>query len=187
MNPSFNQVKERLIASLQGGAGGGVGAAQEARLEELQLEREHLQAQLQASQQHAHSLRADVQVSEAITSCTFFFLSKRKLQKRMNVQELEDRHGSEVEQLLEQVREAEAALAEERVVHEASRAEVTQLTQEVEGCREERARERDSMATQLRVRAAVLWESDHCVKDSDKALRALFFLSDRKKKLKLRP
>ena len=174
MNPSFNQVKERLIASLQGGAGGGVGAAQEARLEELQLEREHLQAQLQASQQHAHSLRADVQVSEAVTSCTFF-LSKRKLQKCMNVQELEDRHGSEVEQLLEQVREAEAALAEERVVHEASRAEVTQLTQEVEGCREERARERDSMATQLRVRAAVLWESDHCMKDSDKALRALFF------------
>ena len=71
MNRSFNQVKERLIASLQGGAVGGVGAAQEARLEELQLEREHLQAQLQASQQHAHSLRADMQVRRSLHTRLF--------------------------------------------------------------------------------------------------------------------
>ena len=57
-----------------------------------------------------------------------------------------------MEQLLEQVREAEAALREERMAHEASRAEAVRLSQEVEGCQEERARERDSMATQLGVR-----------------------------------
>ena len=65
-----------------------------------------------------------------------------------------------MEQLLEQVREAEAALGEERMAREASRAEVARLSQEVEGCQEEQARERDSMAMQLKVRATIVGKSN---------------------------
>ena len=57
------QAKEKLIASLQSVEGGVVGGgAQEARLEELRLEREHVQAQLSAAAQQVTSLKTQLQV-----------------------------------------------------------------------------------------------------------------------------
>ena len=73
----LSQVKEKLISSLQ--AGGGSGPAHEAKLEELRLEKEHLQAELERTQQQWAELKEEFQ-------------------------ETEERHAKETEELLEQVR-----------------------------------------------------------------------------------
>ena len=54
-------MKERLIASLQSGEGGPQ-APYEAKLEELRLGKEHLQSQLQTSQQQLANMKADLRV-----------------------------------------------------------------------------------------------------------------------------
>ena len=56
-------MKDKLIGSLQSGEGG-PHAPYEARLEELRLGKEHLQLQLQTSQQQVDNMKADQRVSE---------------------------------------------------------------------------------------------------------------------------
>ena len=57
----FLQVKERLITSLQSGEGGPQ-ATYEAKLEEMRLGKEHLQAQLQTAHQQLENMKADLRV-----------------------------------------------------------------------------------------------------------------------------
>ena len=55
------QAKEKLISALQSSEGS-VGVAGEARLEEVQLEKEHLQAQLTDTLNQLERVRKDIQV-----------------------------------------------------------------------------------------------------------------------------
>ena len=56
------QAKEKLISSLQGGASGGANAISEAQLEEMRVEKEHVQAQLLTAQQQLELCKATMQV-----------------------------------------------------------------------------------------------------------------------------
>ena len=63
---------------------------------------------------------------------------------------MEDRHGSEQDQLLEQVRVSEEAVGEERRAHTNTQAELNRTSQELEENREEFVRERAILAAQLK-------------------------------------
>lgn len=72
------QTKEKLITSLQAGSGGVSGPTQEVALEQLQLEKEAIEMELDTARLQGAGLREELQ-------------------------EIEDQHSREMEQLTEQV------------------------------------------------------------------------------------
>ncbi len=68
MNSVF-QAKEKLITSLQSGEGGAMGVVSETRLEEMRLEKEHVQAQLESTLQSLEGSRAEAQVCVCVCVC----------------------------------------------------------------------------------------------------------------------
>lgn len=76
------QTKEKLISSLQTGSDGVPGPAQEAALEQLQLEKEAIEMELETARLQGARLREELQ-------------------------ETEDQHNQEMEQLAEQVRNSQ--------------------------------------------------------------------------------
>ena len=68
-------------------------------------------------------------------------------------QEADDRHSSDAEGLLEQLRVCEAALVEERRLHASTREELARSSLEADQCRGDLLRERAAFSSQLQVRA----------------------------------
>lgn len=59
----MTQAKEKLIQGLQGGGGGaGTGGAEDARVEEVKLEKEQLQAQLTNTCRQLEDVKKELQV-----------------------------------------------------------------------------------------------------------------------------
>ncbi|KAL5463617.1 hypothetical protein EMCRGX_G032531 [Ephydatia muelleri] len=125
---SILQVKDKLIGSLQSGEGG-PHAPYEARLEELRLGKEHLQLQLQTSQQQVDNMKADQR-------------------------DMEERHSAEVEQLLDQIRVAEESLADEQKLHDLTKSELGRVTREQEDARAVLIQERTTLSSQLKEKDA---------------------------------
>lgn len=59
---SFTQAKEKLIEGLQQGSVGGTAGGESSRLEDMKLEKEHIQAQLTSALQQLQNTRRDMQV-----------------------------------------------------------------------------------------------------------------------------